>query len=48
VVYAFNSITQEAEEGGCLRISIAVKRHHNPSNSYKGKHLIGVGLVSEV
>jgi hypothetical protein len=23
----------------CLRISIAVKRHHNQGNSYKGKHL---------
>ena len=26
----------------CLRVSIAVKRHHDHSNSYKGKHLIGV------
>ena len=24
--------------------SIAVKRHHDHSNSYKGKHLIGPGL----
>ena len=26
----------------CLRISIAVKKHHDHSNSYKGKLLIGV------
>jgi hypothetical protein len=25
-------------------VSIAVKRHHDHSNSYKGKHLIGAGL----
>jgi hypothetical protein len=25
-------------------ISIAVKRHHEHGNSYKGKHLIGAGL----
>ena len=24
-----------------VRVSIAVKRHHDHSNSYKGKHLIG-------
>jgi hypothetical protein len=29
---------------GCLRVSIAVKRHHNQGNSYKGKHLTGAGL----
>jgi hypothetical protein len=28
----------------CLRVSIAVKRHHDRSSSYKGKHLIGTGL----
>ena len=28
----------------CLRISIAVKRHHDHGNSYKGKHLAGAGL----
>jgi hypothetical protein len=27
-----------------LRVSIAVKRHHDHSNSYKGKHLIWAGL----
>jgi hypothetical protein len=26
------------------RVSVAVKRHHDHSNSYKGKHLIGDGL----
>jgi hypothetical protein len=26
---------------GCLRVSIAVKRHSDPDNSYKGNHLIG-------
>jgi hypothetical protein len=24
----------------CLRVSIAVERHHDQSNSYKGQHLI--------
>ena len=29
----------------CLRqCFIAVKRHHDHDNSYKGKHLIGAGL----
>ena len=27
-----------------VRVSIAVKRHHDHGNSYKGKHLIGSGL----
>ena len=27
----------------CLSF-IAVKRHHNHDNTYKGKHLIGAGL----
>jgi hypothetical protein len=30
--------------GKSVRISIAVKRHHDRANSYKGKHLIGAGL----
>ena len=31
------------EFGGILvRVSIAVKRHHDYGNSYKGKYLIGV------
>lgn len=34
--------------GGVLgRVFIAVKRHHDHSNSYKGKHLIGAGLQFE-
>ena len=24
------------KEGGCLRVSIAVKRHHDHDNSFKG------------
>jgi hypothetical protein len=28
----------------CLRVSIAVKRHHDHSNYYKEQHLIGAGL----
>ena len=33
----------------CFRVSIAVKRNHGHGNSYKGKHLIVVGLiVSEI
>ena len=27
-----------------VRVSFAMKRHHDQSNSYKGKHLIGIGL----
>jgi hypothetical protein len=29
-----------------IRISIAVKRHHDQDNSYKGQHLIGAGLLA--
>jgi hypothetical protein len=32
------------QQSGCLRISIAVKRCHDHSNSYKRKHLTGAGL----
>jgi hypothetical protein len=28
----------------CLSVSIAVNRHHDQGNSYKGQHLIGAGL----
>ena len=28
----------------CLRVSIAVKRHHGYGKFYKGKHLFGAGL----
>jgi hypothetical protein len=28
----------------CLKVSLAMKRHHDHSNSYKGKHLIWTGL----
>jgi hypothetical protein len=27
-----------------VRVSIAVKRHHDQGNPYRGKHLIGAGL----
>ena len=31
--------------GTCfVRVFIAMKRHHDQDNSYKGKHLIGAGL----
>ena len=29
----------------CLKFSVAVKRHHDDSNSYKGKHLFEVGYI---
>lgn len=29
----------------CVRVSVAVERHHDHSNSWKGKRLIGAGLV---
>jgi len=44
---SFTLIHANAEEMkafSLLRASIAVKRHHDYSNSYKGKHLIGAGL----
>jgi len=28
----------------CLRVSIAVSRHHAQGNAYKGQHLTGAGL----
>lgn len=28
----------------CLSVSIAVRRHYDQSNSYKGKHFLGSGL----
>ena len=31
-----------------VRVSIAVKRHHDHGNSYKGKHLIAVAYSSEI
>ena len=30
--------------GVYLRVSIALKRHHDHGNSYKGSHFIGAGL----
>ena len=30
-----------------LRVSIAVKRHHDHGNSYKGKHFTGASLQSQ-
>jgi hypothetical protein len=27
-----------------VRVSIAVKRHHDQDNLYKGRHLVGAGL----
>ena len=29
---------------GCIRVSIAVKRHYGHNSSYRGKHLIGAAL----
>ena len=31
-------------QGKCLRVSIAVKRHHDHGDSNKGQHLVGDGL----
>jgi hypothetical protein len=31
----------------CLKVFIAVKRHHDHGNYYKGKHLIGDGLEAQ-
>ena len=32
------------KQGVLVRVSTAVKRHHDHGNSYKGKHFIGAGL----
>jgi hypothetical protein len=31
-----------------LRVFMAVKRHYDHGNSYKGKHLMGLAYISEV
>ena len=36
------SLDVEVEEECCLRVPIAVKRHHQHGKSYKSKHLIVV------
>lgn len=39
---------QSCSVNGCLgQCSVAVKRPHDPNNSYKGNHLIGAGLQSQ-
>jgi hypothetical protein len=35
---------QQEEKVHCLRVSTAVKSHHNHSSFYKGRHFIGAGL----
>lgn len=35
-------------DGYCLRVSIAIKSHHDHSNFHKGKHLIVLAYSSEV
>ena len=35
---------KELEPRVLVRVSIAMKRHHDQGNSYKEKHLIGAGL----
>ena len=37
----------KANEGVLVRVSTAMRRHHDQGNSYKGKHLIGTGLQFE-
>jgi hypothetical protein len=39
------AVSEMGLEGQCIRVSTAGKRHHDHRNSYKGKPLIGVGLV---
>ena len=34
--------------GVLVEVLIAVKRHHDHHNLYKGKHLVGPGLSSDV
>lgn len=41
----YNSVPHVGKwQSACLRVSIAMKRDHDQGNSYKGKHLIGLGL----
>jgi hypothetical protein len=41
-------ILKERLLSALVRVSIALKRHHDHRNSYKRKHFIDVNLVSEV
>ena len=35
---------RKSKESVLVRVSVAMKRHHDHGNSHKGKHLIGAGL----
>ena len=43
-----NSLPNIPHVEDCLRISIAVKTHHDHSNSYKGEHLIWDSLQLQI
>lgn len=42
------SISVKQEMSDCLRVSVAVKRHRDHGNPYKGQHLIVVAYSSKV
>ena len=44
MIYVDTSSMRNSMQNVLFRVSIAVKRHHDHNNSYKGKHWIGVGL----
>ena len=44
LIYSFSVFNFIAWVVVLVRVSIAVKRHHDHGNSYKGKHFIGAGL----
>jgi hypothetical protein len=49
IVWKWQSCKKSSKINHCLSLcSIAVKRHHDHGNSYKGKHFIEIGLVLEV
>ena len=43
MLYGNTAVSKGLEEGVCLRVSTAMKRHHDQDNSYKENHL-GAGL----
>jgi hypothetical protein len=38
------NVEEETKVDVLVRVSIAVKRHHNLGDSDRGKHLVGAGL----
>ena len=43
---SYESLRLKEQVSRCLRVPIAVNRHHDHGNCYKGKHFIGVAYSS--